>query len=124
MATTNGSVHTGLFKYERIPNFCFLCGFIRHRYRGCDQFKEEEMEVKDIQYRSWIGEVDCIPSDVLCSVDFTKEQESNVPVDHMAIVTSFSTPKDLSRDVVEGSSPSDLESNIVSRDECANRSLT
>lgn len=52
MATLDGSVYVALFKYERIPNFFFMCGFIGPRYHTCTQFKDGETEVKDMQYGS------------------------------------------------------------------------
>lgn len=53
--TPNGSNHVGLDKYEILTNFCLLCGVIGHRYLICALEKEEDKDIKDMQYGPWMG---------------------------------------------------------------------
>lgn len=45
------------FRYEQLPKFCFYCGGIRHRERGCELKMEDFMEgtVCEGQYGAWLG---------------------------------------------------------------------
>lgn len=36
-----------LFKYERLPTFCFVCGRIGHQLKDCEEIREGEMEGYD-----------------------------------------------------------------------------
>ena len=48
-----------LFKYERLPNFCYRCGMLSHGLRDCPKGKVEALpEISALQYRAWLrGEV-------------------------------------------------------------------
>ncbi|XP_042952219.1 uncharacterized protein LOC122289299 [Carya illinoinensis] len=39
------------FKYERLPNFCFKCGVIKHDQKGCN---EASTSKDKLQYGSWM----------------------------------------------------------------------
>lgn len=58
LETPYGVIHMGLFKYERIPNFCFLCGMIGHRYRNYKSATSTEVDVKVMPFLPWLGGVD------------------------------------------------------------------
>lgn len=42
------------FKYERLPNFCFLCGIIGHTEKFCHLLFEGVNEEYEIPYGSWL----------------------------------------------------------------------
>uniref|UniRef100_A0A7N2MLH9 Zinc knuckle CX2CX4HX4C domain-containing protein n=1 Tax=Quercus lobata TaxID=97700 RepID=A0A7N2MLH9_QUELO len=44
------------FKYERLPNICYWCGFLNHRDKDCDQWIESDGSLKDEdkEYGPWI----------------------------------------------------------------------
>lgn len=45
LATTDGVIHIGILKYERLPIFCFQCGYIEHRYHDCQEKLSHEPDV-------------------------------------------------------------------------------
>jgi hypothetical protein len=48
------------FKYERLPNFCFVCGRIGHQLKECDEAGDleeagyEELEEKELGFGPWM----------------------------------------------------------------------
>lgn len=48
------------YKYERLPNFCFVCGRIGHQMRDCEDIEDHdqegfsEVEEKDQAFGSWL----------------------------------------------------------------------
>lgn len=62
LTTLNALVHSGLFKYERLPTFCFHCGRIGHRFRDCNTLEIAEIDVKMLGFGPWLGDVDNVAS--------------------------------------------------------------
>lgn len=42
------------FKYERLPNFCFYCGFVDHVIMDCESMIVDGKSVKDCKYGIWL----------------------------------------------------------------------
>jgi hypothetical protein len=48
------------FKYERLPNFCFVCGRIGHQLKECDEAGDleeagyEDLEEKELGFGPWL----------------------------------------------------------------------
>lgn len=44
------------FKYERLPNFCYRCGFLNHALKDCtdDQGQSKAKEENQLQYGAWL----------------------------------------------------------------------
>jgi len=48
------------YKYEKLPNFCFSCGRIRHQMRDCEDIEDQdvdaysELEEKDQAFGPWL----------------------------------------------------------------------
>ena len=44
------------FKYERLPNICYWCGYLNHDDRDCETWLESEgsLKVEDQQFGSWL----------------------------------------------------------------------
>jgi hypothetical protein len=48
------------FKYERLPNFCFVCGRIGHQLKECEEASDleeagyEELEEKELGFGPWL----------------------------------------------------------------------
>jgi len=44
------------FKYERLPNICYWCGYLNHDDRDCETQLESEgsLKVEDQQFGSWL----------------------------------------------------------------------
>ena len=44
------------FKYERLPNLCYWCGYLTHNDRDCDlwNYSEGTLEEADNCYGPWI----------------------------------------------------------------------
>ncbi|CAL1366291.1 unnamed protein product [Linum trigynum] len=40
--------------YERLPNFCYICGILGHQQRTCPNPKAEDEEGSDEQYGKWL----------------------------------------------------------------------
>ncbi|KAL5807766.1 hypothetical protein ACOSQ3_028457 [Xanthoceras sorbifolium] len=47
---------TALIKYERLPDFCYGCGFIGHSFRECDnsEVRKNIMEGVDPKFGGWL----------------------------------------------------------------------
>lgn len=73
VTTPDGTMHTRLLKYERLPTFCFICGISGHRYRDCSKSMEGNLNVNDLAYGPWIGGVDNMISNQLFSLDVSAE---------------------------------------------------
>ena len=45
-----------LFKYERLPNFCYQCGLLDHDLNECPKSKEDARNVvmAELQYGAWM----------------------------------------------------------------------
>ena len=45
-----------IFKYERLPNFCYKCGLLNHALKECIEGQENSKtnEVNHLQYRAWL----------------------------------------------------------------------
>nr|POF02384.1 uncharacterized protein CFP56_77292 [Quercus suber] len=45
-----------LFKYERLPNFCYRCGLLEHDLKDCPQSKGQDRndEPEELQYGAWL----------------------------------------------------------------------
>ena len=45
-----------LFKYERLPNFCYCCGLLEHDLKECPKSKGEARNdvMVDLQYGAWM----------------------------------------------------------------------
>ena len=45
-----------LFKYERLSNFCYLCGLLEHDLKECPKSKGEDRNgvTVDLQYGAWM----------------------------------------------------------------------
>ena len=43
-------------KYERLPNFCYRCGFLNHTFKDCSEPSEQTAVGGDeeLQYRAWL----------------------------------------------------------------------
>ncbi|KAL0437463.1 UNVERIFIED_CONTAM: hypothetical protein Sradi_0454200 [Sesamum radiatum] len=56
--TTSGGEHMICFSYERLPNFCYICGVLGHIAKFCEtQFHEGfEDPGDDLQYGPWLRE--------------------------------------------------------------------
>lgn len=67
ITTPDGTTHVDLLKYERLPMFCFCCGFIGHRFRECPSLPKEPVQIDTLAYGPWMGGVDYIHSDQLFS---------------------------------------------------------
>lgn len=55
IGTPDGTTHAGLLKYERLPNFCFSCGLVGHRFRACPTAPSESLDVENSNYGAWMG---------------------------------------------------------------------
>lgn len=64
-----GVIHGGLLKYERLPNFCFNCGLIGHRFRTCAEQLPEAMAMTTLPYGAWMGCVTNLLFDQLFSFE-------------------------------------------------------
>ena len=51
-----GSVGWVSFKYERLPNICYWCGYITHSDKDCDLWIDSEgtLPVEARQYGAWL----------------------------------------------------------------------
>lgn len=60
----------------------FYVGVIGHRYRVCPNGSTEEMDVKQMNYGPWMGGVDHMASEQICSLDMklqtTKESSTDM----------------------------------------------
>ncbi|CAJ2644626.1 uncharacterized protein LOC123882497 [Trifolium pratense] len=67
------------FKYERLPNFCYMCGRIGHQMKDCEEVEGneedgyEDIEEKELPYGSWL-KASPLPK---ISGDIKKEQSSS-----------------------------------------------
>ena len=45
-----------LFKYERLPNFCYCCGLLEHDLKECPKSNGEARNdvMVDLQYGAWM----------------------------------------------------------------------
>ena len=45
-----------IFKYERLPNFCYRCGLLNHALKECTEGQENSKPngVNHLQYRAWL----------------------------------------------------------------------
>ncbi|XP_030936068.1 uncharacterized protein LOC115961187 [Quercus lobata] len=45
-----------LFKYERLPNFCYRCGLLEHDLKECPQNRgvDDEGKTEELQYGAWM----------------------------------------------------------------------
>ena len=45
-----------LFKYERLPNFCYRCGLLEHDLKECPQNRgaDKEGKTEELQYGAWM----------------------------------------------------------------------
>ncbi|MBA0817826.1 hypothetical protein Gohar_022187, partial [Gossypium harknessii] len=51
----DGIERIGLLKYERLPDFCHMCGIIGHSLKGCTiNVLEGEMSHKNYQFGNWM----------------------------------------------------------------------
>lgn len=73
ITTPDGTTHVGLLKYERLPNFCFSCGIIGHRFRDCPTTSDVSVQLSDLPFGAWIRGVDNLLSDQLFSKDIPVE---------------------------------------------------
>lgn len=39
-------------EYEKLPNFCFYCGWLGHSYKECEKYEEQSKQ--DLAYRPWL----------------------------------------------------------------------
>ncbi|XP_030924789.1 uncharacterized protein LOC115951782 [Quercus lobata] len=65
-----------LFKYERLPNFCYRCGLLEHDLKDCTQKEEldKTRKIGELQYGAWMrGVQGRIPDD---NYRFSKAQTS------------------------------------------------
>lgn len=48
--------HRVFFKYERLPNLCYWCGYLTHSDRNCEMWLDSEgtLTVEQQTYGSWI----------------------------------------------------------------------
>lgn len=44
------------FKYERLPNFCYKCGFLNHALKDCTEGQDQSQPTEDnqLQYGAWL----------------------------------------------------------------------
>ncbi|KAH1046715.1 hypothetical protein J1N35_037499 [Gossypium stocksii] len=58
-----GTETIGVIKYERIPDFCYVCGIIGHTMKKC-QNKRQGLEVHDsnLQHGSWMRALSVTPN--------------------------------------------------------------
>lgn len=69
VTTPDGTIYTGLLKYECLPTFCFICGTIGYRYRSCNTSMASTLSVKDLPFGPWLGAVDNVVSYQIFSLD-------------------------------------------------------
>ncbi|KAJ4823219.1 hypothetical protein Tsubulata_025239 [Turnera subulata] len=50
----NGASIEVSFRYEGIPNFCYLCGKLGHLFKECDLQREESDEEEVLSFREWM----------------------------------------------------------------------
>jgi hypothetical protein len=43
-----------IFKYERLPRFCFLCGLVQHGERGCEKCRGPKNQEAAPQFGPWL----------------------------------------------------------------------
>ena len=45
-----------LFKYERLPNFCYQCGLLDHDLKECPKSKGDDRNIvmAELQYGAWM----------------------------------------------------------------------
>lgn len=46
-----------VMQYERMPNFCFLCGIIGHLYEECDKFDQNSKQLAEgrVRFSGWVS---------------------------------------------------------------------
>jgi hypothetical protein len=81
------------YKYERLPNFCFVCGRIGHQMRDCEDTDEHnqegysEIEEKDQAFRPWLR------ASPLPKLTYEPSKESSSSACSRSLFPSHSTSK-------------------------------
>ena len=52
----DGKAHWVSFKYKRLPNLCYWCGYLTHNDRDCEKWidSEESLKPEEQQFGSWL----------------------------------------------------------------------